>query len=116
AESEYSYYAPLGALVSMYATVLDSVRAGVQVLVGLALGIMLGIGALGLARAGAPSYVAIAVVVGIGVALGGLAILGAGGDWVPIAGVLVLLLSGSEGDDFSLSYLVTMGFGAAVGL
>lgn len=116
AESEYSYYAPLGALVSVYATVLDSVRAGVQVLVGLALGIGLGIGALGLVQAGAPSYAAIAVVVGLGVALGGLSVLGAGRDWVPIAGVLVLLLSGREGTDFSLSYLVTMGFGAAVGL
>ncbi|MGJ0203033.1 FUSC family protein [Leucobacter sp. gxy201] len=116
AESEYSYYAPLGALVSVYATVLDSVRAGVQVLIGLALGIALGLGALGLVHAGAPSYAAIAVVVGIGVALGGLKVLGAGGDWVPIAGVLVLLLSGREGEDFSVSYLVTMAFGAALGL
>ncbi|WP_449280787.1 FUSC family protein [Leucobacter sp.] len=116
AESEYSYYAPLGVLVSMYTTVLDSVRAGVQALVGLAVGIALGLGALSLVVAGAPSIAAVALVVAVGVALGGLHVLGAGRDWIPIAGLLVLLLSGREGGEFSLSYLVTMGFGVVVGI
>ncbi len=116
AESEYSYYAPLGVLVSMYTTVLDSMRSGVQALVGLAVGIALGLGGLGLVAAGAPSIAAVALVVAVGVALGGLNVLGAGRDWIPIAGLLVLLLSGREGGDFSLSYLVTMGFGVLVGV
>jgi uncharacterized membrane protein YgaE (UPF0421/DUF939 family) len=116
AESEYSYYAPLGVLVSMYTTVLDSMRSGLQALVGLAVGIALGLGALSLVAAGAPSIAAVALVVGVGVALGGLHAFGAGRDWIPIAGLLVLLLSGREDGEFSLSYLATMGFGVIVGV
>ena len=116
AESEYSYYAPLGVLVSMYPTVLDSVRSGMQALLGLALGIGLGLGALALVGAGAPAILAVALVVGAGVALGGLRAVGAGRDWIPIAGVLVLLLSGHDEGEFPVSYLVTMGFGVLVGV
>ncbi len=116
AESEYSYYAPLGVLVSMYPTVFDSARSGAQALFGLATGIGLGTGAIALVHAGAPGIIAVAVVVGIGVAIGGLRVFGSERAWVPIAGLFVLLLSGGDPSEFTLSYIVTMGFGLFVGV
>ncbi|MEH3089950.1 MAG: hypothetical protein PGN24_10270 [Microbacterium arborescens] len=41
AHDEYSYYAPLGVLVSMYPTIADSARAGLQAVAGLAIGIVI---------------------------------------------------------------------------
>lgn len=116
AASEYSYYAPLGVLVSMYPTVFDSARSGAQALVGLAVGIGLGIGAVQVVYLGAPGIVAIALVVGVGIFIGGLRFLGIGRDWVSIAGLFVLLLSNGDASNFSLSYLITMAFGVVVGV
>jgi hypothetical protein len=115
-DDQYSYYAPLGVLVSMYPTVAASARSGVQSIVGLAMGI--GLGLLGVAAvfAGVPTVLALAVVVGIGVLFGGLRRLGVGADWVAIAGLFVLLLSGGDAEEFTLSYLVTMAFGVLVGV
>lgn len=116
ADAEYSYYAPLGVLVAMHPTVVDSVRSGLFVLVGLACGIGLGLGGLAAIAAGAPGIVALALVVAVGIALGGIRALEAGRDWIGIAGLFVLLLGGGEADEFSLSYVVTMGFGVVVGV
>ncbi|MBO3664123.1 FUSC family protein [Microbacterium sp. NEAU-LLB] len=116
AEDDYSYYAPLGVLVSMYPTLAGSARSGMQTLVGLAVGIALGFGGIAVTWLGAPGIVALALVVGVGVWLGGIASLGAGRDWVAMAGLFVLLLGGATPEEFSLSYIVTMAFGVAVGL
>lgn len=116
ADSEYSYYAPLGVLVSMYPTVLGSARAGLQALVGLAIGIALGLGGLLLVSVGAPGVIAVALVIALGIALGGVGALGVGRDWVAIAGVFVLLIGGPAGDEFAPSYLLTMAFGVVVGV
>ena len=117
ADAEYSYYAPMGVLVSMYPTVAESARAGVQALGGLAIGILLGFGGLAAVDAGAPGIAAIALVIGVGVALGGIRGLGEGRDWIAIAGLFVLLLGGGgKADEFSTSYIVTMGFGVLVGV
>lgn len=115
-DDQYSYYAPLGVLVSMYPTVAASARSGMQAIVGLVLGI--GLGLLGVAAlfAGVPGVLTLAAVIGVGVLFGGLRGLGIGRDWVAIAGLFVLLLSGGEAEDFSLSYLVTMAFGVVVGV
>ena len=116
ADSEYSYYAPLGVLVSMYPTVLGSAKAGLQALVGLAIGIALGLGGLVLVSVGAPGVIAVATVIALGIALGGIGALGVGRDWVAIAGVFVLLIGGPAGDEFAPSYLLTMAFGVVVGV
>jgi len=116
ASAEYSYYAPMGVLVSMYPTVADSARAGLQAIVGLGLGILLGLGGLAAVMAGAPGIVAIALVIGVGVALGGIRGLGAGRDWIALAGLFVLVLGGGDADEFSTSYIVTMAFGVLVGV
>ncbi|MFJ4037278.1 FUSC family protein [Microbacterium sp. NPDC090007] len=116
AQSEYSYYAPLGVLVSMYPTVARSASSGLQAIVGLALGIGLGLGSLAVVGTGLPRIVAVAAVILIGVLLAGVRALGVGRDWVAIAGLFVLLLGGADPDGYSLSYLITMAFGVIVGV
>ncbi|MCP2637184.1 FUSC family protein [Microbacterium sp. HD4P20] len=116
AEDQYSYYAPLGALVTMSPTLARSARVGVEALVGLGLGIVLGLAGLLLVHAGAPGGVGLGIVIAAGVLAGGIPRLGAGGDWVALAALFVLLLGGSDAEDFSVSYLVTMAFGVLVGL
>lgn len=116
ADNDYSYYAPLGVLVSMYPTVAGSARAGLQSLVGLSIGIGLGLAGLGIVLLGAPAVVAVAVVIAAGIVIGGVTALGVGSDWVAMAGLFVLLLGGTAADEFSLSYLLTMAFGVLIGV
>jgi len=116
AQSEYSYYAPLGVLVSMYPTVARSASSGVQAVVGLALGIGLGLASLAVVGMGLPRIVAVAAVILLGVLLAGVRALGVGRDWVAIAGLFVLLLGGADPDGYSVSYLITMAFGVVVGV
>ncbi|MGO2521366.1 MAG: FUSC family protein [Microbacterium sp.] len=116
ADNDYSYYAPLGVLVSMYPTMAGSARAGAQALIGLALGIALGIGGLGLVLLGAPGVTVVAAVICIGILIGGIRVLGAGAEWVAIAGLFVLLIGGPAAEEFSVSYLFTMAFGVMVGV
>lgn len=116
AQSEYSYYAPLGVLVSMYPTVARSASSGVQAVVGLGIGIGLGLASLAVVGLGVPRIAAVAAVILIGVLLAGVRALGVGRDWVAIAGLFVLLLGGADPDGYSVSYLVTMAFGVVVGV
>lgn len=115
-ESEYSFYAPLGALVSMYPTLVGSVRSSVQTLVGLASGIGVGLLGLGAATLGVPTILVLAFVVGTGVLLSGITAVGAGREWMPIAALFVLLLGRGQADEYSLSYLLNVGGGVLVGL
>jgi hypothetical protein len=116
ADDQYSYYAPLGVLVAMYPTLAASARSGLQALLGLAAGVVVGVAGILLIRAGVPVLPVLALVVGVGVLLGGVRALGVGRDWIAIAGLFVLMLGGSDADGFSISYLATMGFGVLVGM
>ena len=113
AAGEFPYYAPLGALVSMYPTFMGSLRVALQTLVGLSLGILLAIGVLLL---GSPNIVSISLAVGLGVLLAGQPRLGAGREYVPVATLLVLIIGGRNADAFSLGYAGQMGLGVVVGL
>jgi uncharacterized membrane protein YgaE (UPF0421/DUF939 family) len=116
-DEQYSYYAPLGALVTMYPTVARSARVGLQVLIGLAVGIGVGLCGIAALHLGVPGGVVLGAVIGVGVLLGGLRVLGAGGDWAPLAGLFVLLIGGaSDPEEFSISYLGTTAFGVIVGI
>ncbi|MGP9501127.1 FUSC family protein [Specibacter sp. AOP5-B1-6] len=110
---DYPYYAPLGALVTMYPTFMGSVRTGLQTLAGLLLGVLLATGVLLLEN---PNIVSISVAVGIGVLLAGLPRLGAGREYVPVATLLVLIIGGQDAETFSLGYGIQMGLGVLVGL
>ncbi|MCC9145623.1 MULTISPECIES: FUSC family protein [unclassified Arthrobacter] len=112
--SQYPYYAPLGAIVSMYPTVSGSFRTGMETLAGLATGMLLALGAL---LIGTPNVWTISVIVGIGVLLGGLRFLGASGrEYVPMAALFVLVLGGDDPDGYSFGYGVQMLVGVVVGL
>lgn len=113
AAANYPYYAPLGALVAMYHNVAGSVRQGSQALAGLSMGIGLAVILVNIAD---PSPLTVALFMGIGVLLGGFPGIGSGSDWIPTAALLVLLVGGSNADDFSFGYLVQMGAGVAVGI
>ncbi|MEX1078394.1 MAG: FUSC family protein [Homoserinimonas sp.] len=110
---EYSYYAPLGALISMMPTMLGSLRASLQTALGLALGIGL---AWAVLESPLPGVASVPLAVGIGVLLGGLRGFGAGRDYVAIAALFVLVVGGSQADDYSLGFLVQMGVGMAIGI
>jgi len=111
--AEYPYYAPLGAIVAMRTTVFAGIRAGVQTLVGITLGILIaGFTML----VDAPGVVAVALVVGLGVLVSGFRILGEGYSWVPMAALFVLLIGGGNAEDYSFAYVVQMAIGIAVGL
>jgi hypothetical protein len=110
--AHYPYYAPLGAVVSMYPTVADSARHGLQSLLGLGLGVGV---ALVVANFTDASALAVALVVGLGVLIGGLPKMGAASDWVPIAALFVLVIGGQSADSFSLAYVLQMAIGVVIG-
>lgn len=110
---EYPYYAPLGALVSMYPTLMGSVRSGVQTLLGLVAGI--GLATLVVLTIG-PTWWTVPLVIGVGVLLSGTGWFGAGREYVPIAALFVLVVGGQDADDYSLGYLSQMAVGVVIGL
>lgn len=109
---EYPYYAPLGALVSMYPTLMGSLRSGLQTLIGLATGI--GLAFLVVMTVG-PNWWSIPVIVGLGVLVSGTGWFGAGREYVPMAALFVLIVGGQKADDYSLGYLMQMGVGVVIG-
>ena len=111
--AEHPYYAPLGALVSMYPTVAGSLRNGLQSLLGLALGIGV---AVAVGSFAGTSALSVAAVIGIGILVGGLPGKPTASDWVPLAGLFVLVIGGRSPDDFSFAYMLQMAVGVAIGL
>ncbi len=110
---EYPYYAPLGALVSIYPTVIGSVRTAVQTILGLAVGI--GLATVLILTAG-PTWWTLPIVAAAAVLLSGTGWFAAGREYVPMAALLVLMIGGSDPEAYSLGYLVQMGVGVAIGL
>ena len=110
---EYPYYAPLGALVSMYPTLMGSMRSSLQTLFGLATGI--GLAALIVLTVG-PTWWTIPLVVGLGVLVSGTSWFGVGKEYDTMAALFVLIIGGQNSDDYSLGYLAQMGVGIVIGL
>ena len=112
AADEYPYYAPLGAVIAVSATVADSVRASVQGLAAILLGAALAVcvGAL------VPTVPGLAAVVLLGTLAAGWWRLGEMGGWVPISALFVLIIGSSGLADFVTGYVLLTGLGAAVGV
>lgn len=113
AVDDYPYYAPLGALISMYPTLMSSLRSSLQTLLGLAAGV--GLATLVSLTVG-PSVWAIAAAAALGVIISGTGWFGAGQEYIPMAALLVLIIGGGDAEDYSLGYVVQTGVGIAVGL
>lgn len=110
---EYPYYAPFGALISMYPTLMSSFRSGLQTLLGLGVGI--GLAALVLLTVG-PSVWSIVAVVGIGVLVSGTGWFGVGREYIPMAALFVMIIGGADAEDYSLGYVTQTAVGVVVGL
>ena len=109
---QYSYYAPLGAVISMSGTLMGSVRQGMQTLAGIGIGILLAWAVVGV---DGPGYITIPIVVGVAILFGGIRRLGSGGDYVTVAALFVLVIGGANPETYSFAYLTQMGVGVAVG-
>lgn len=110
---DYSYYAPLGALIALSPTLMGSVRSTLQTILAIVLGIGL---AWAVILSPLPGLVSVALAVSLGVIVGSATVLGAGREYVPIAALFVLVVGGASAEDYSVGYLVQMGLGMAVGL
>ncbi|MFK3677188.1 aromatic acid exporter family protein [Microbacterium sp. NPDC090218] len=110
---DYPYYAPLGALVSMYPTLMGSAKSSLQTLLGLATGI--GLATVVVLTVG-PTWWTIPLVVGVGVLLSGTGWFGVGREYVPMAALFVLIIGGQNADDYSLGYLTQTAVGVIIGL
>lgn len=110
---QYPYYAPLGALISMYPTLMSSARSALQTLLAVAAGIALA--TLVVVTVG-PSWWTIPTIVGVGVILSGTGWFGVGREYVPIAALFVLIIGGQNADAYSVGFVTQLGVGIAVGL
>jgi uncharacterized membrane protein YgaE (UPF0421/DUF939 family) len=110
---EFPYYAPLGALISMYPTLMSSAKSSLQTLLGLAAGI--GLAILIVLTVG-PSLWSVVVAVGIGTLVSGTGWFGVGREYIPMAALFVLIIGGQNADAYSLGYIAQMAVGVTIGL
>lgn len=110
---DYPYYAPLGVIVASFPTLMGSIKNAAQTLAGLVIGIALAAAVIIFSE---PSVVTVSLVVGIGMLFSGIRQLGAGRDYVPIAGLFVLIVGGPDADGYSIGYVSQMTLGVVVGL
>ena len=110
---DYPYYAPLGAVVAMGATVVTSVRASVQGVLALVLGAGLSIG-VGLLPV--PEVVGVALVVGLGTVAAGWRQVGDMASWVPISALFILIIGRADPGDYAFAYVALTALGAAIGV
>ncbi|WEG10099.1 hypothetical protein PU630_05980 [Microbacterium horticulturae] len=109
---DYAYYAPLGALLGVAPTVFASIRSSVEMVIGIALGVLIG---WGLISIGLPWFVRAPLAAGIGVIVAGARMLGEGRAYVAVAGLFVVILGADNPESYGLSYVVQFGLGLAVG-
>ncbi|MCW2770156.1 MAG: putative Membrane protein-like [Aeromicrobium sp.] len=110
---DYAYYAPLGAVIAVSATVAKSWQVSWQSIGGIILGAALAFAA---ARLPIASVLELAVVVGGGIILAGWTRLGQGGEWVPLAGLFVLIIGSAERVGFVVAYVGLTSLGALIGM
>jgi uncharacterized membrane protein YgaE (UPF0421/DUF939 family) len=108
---QYPYYAPLGAVVAMSATVVDSVRASWQAAAAVCLG---GAVSLGVQVLSLPAPAAIGLAVLVATLLAGVEPLGTMGGWVPTAALFALVLGSEHPLDYVAAYAGLLAFGALV--
>ncbi|QYH36352.1 aromatic acid exporter family protein [Salinibacterium sp. M195] len=109
----YPYYAPLGAIVSMYPTLMGSMKNALQTLGSLAVAIVLA-GAVIIFSS--PSVLTMSLAVGAGALIAATGWFGANREYIPVTVLFVLIIGGPDADDYSIGYLEQVSLGIVVGL
>ncbi|QIX27124.1 hypothetical protein ncot_11345 [Nocardioides sp. JQ2195] len=110
---DYSYYAPLGAVVVVSSRLTESLRSSMETVLAIAMGATLAVAAR---WAPLPEVVGIGLVVGIGTLLGAWKRVGSMASWVPISALFILIVGGPQPAPYVLSYLGLTALGAVVGV
>ncbi|MDT0164528.1 hypothetical protein Q9R32_03045 [Actinotalea sp. AC32] len=108
--AEYSFYAPFGAVATMYPAVAQSAAESLRAIGAIGLGAVLG---LATDRALGSGTVGLALVVAVGILLAGLRWVGEQRAYVPVAAVFVMLLGQGAEVEYSASYAGLFLLGAA---
>tara|TARA_R110002051_G_scaffold305021_1_gene374726 strand:- start:11240 stop:11902 length:663 start_codon:yes stop_codon:yes gene_type:complete len=109
----YPYYAPLGAIVAMYPTLMGSMKNAAQTLGSLAVAIAL---AGAVINFSSPSVLTMSLAVGLGALIAATGWFGANREYIPVTVLFVLIIGGPDADDYSLGYLEQATLGIVVGL
>jgi hypothetical protein len=107
------YLAPIAALVSVHATVMQSLREGVRYATCFALGVLVAVTGAELLG---PSLISLAITLVTGTLLGGWARFGGQGLEVPFTATFVLLLGGSDPEGFVAGRLLDVMVGVPIGI
>jgi len=110
---DYPYYAPLGALVSMYPTLMGSLRNALQTLGSLAVGILLAAAVIVFSE---PNVATISLAVGLGALIAATGWFGANREFIPVTALFVLIVGGPNADAYSIGYLEQISLGIVIGL
>ncbi|GGC01003.1 FUSC family protein [Cellulomonas carbonis] len=108
--AEYSFYAPFGAVATMYPAVAQSAAESVRATAAIGLGAVLG---LATDRVLGSGTLGLALVVAVGILLAGIRWVGEQRVYVPVAAVFVMLLGQGAEVEFSASYAGLFLLGAA---
>ena len=109
----YPYYAPLGAIVAMYPTLMGSMKNAAQTIGSLAVAIVLA-GAVIIFSS--PSVITTSLAVGVGALIAATGWFGANREYIPVTVLFVLIIGGPDADAYSIGYLEQATLGIAVGL
>jgi uncharacterized membrane protein YccC len=109
----YPYYAPLGALVSMYPTLMGSMKNALQTLGSLAVGILL---AAAVIVFSSPNVATMSLAVGLGALVAATGWFGANREFIPVTVLFVLIIGGPEADNYSIGYVEQVSLGIVIGL
>ncbi|TQO18801.1 aromatic acid exporter family member 1 [Rhodoglobus vestalii] len=109
----YPYYAPLGAIVSMYPTLMGSMKNALQTIGSLVVAIVLAGAVIVLSQ---PNVFTMSLAVGVGALIAATGWFGANREYIPVTVLFVLIIGGPDADNYSLGYLVQVSLGIAVGL
>ncbi|EPR75495.1 Integral membrane protein [Leifsonia rubra CMS 76R] len=109
----YPYYAPLGAIVSMYPTLMGSMKNALQTIGSLVVAIALAGAVIVFSQ---PNVFTMSLAVGVGALIAATGWFGANREYIPVTVLFVLIIGGPDADNYSLGYLVQVSLGIAVGL
>ncbi|WP_341952098.1 aromatic acid exporter family protein [Salinibacterium sp. TMP30] len=109
----YPYYAPLGAIVSMYPTLMGSMKNALQTLGSLVVAIVLAGAVIVFSQ---PNVATMSIAVGVGALIASTGWFGGNREYIPVTVLFVLIIGGPDADAYSIGYLEQVSLGIVVGL